>query len=231
MPIKLLKHKSYHVNNAKNIERVRRDEEEARTKEEERNRENAKLERSSRLEALRAKNKSSEKGSIPESQNDSFKNKPTHKDINAELPLEHEKGYEEMDNVYREDIVSLMMRSSKNSHKNPADSETLSGPQPFSRRSKVPVTVRESQIKASLDPLAQMEMALSKTHEIEQQQKQQQQERHLSSSSHRESSHRRHGSHKSRRRTEDSSSNSSRSHRSARVSKEYAKHKHTRKHD
>lgn len=55
MPLKLLQHKSYHVYNKDNIERVRRDEEEARVKEEEADERLRERDRLFRLEILRRK--------------------------------------------------------------------------------------------------------------------------------------------------------------------------------
>ncbi|KAK9450784.1 uncharacterized protein V1518DRAFT_411698 [Limtongia smithiae] len=53
MPIKLLQHKSYHVYNDANIERVRRDEAEARAREEEEDEQQRERDRAYRLELLR----------------------------------------------------------------------------------------------------------------------------------------------------------------------------------
>ncbi|KAK7208203.1 hypothetical protein BZA70DRAFT_273139 [Myxozyma melibiosi] len=55
MPIKLLKHKSYHVYNQANIERVRRDEEEARARAEKEDEQLREKDRAFRLELLRRK--------------------------------------------------------------------------------------------------------------------------------------------------------------------------------
>lgn len=188
MPLNILKHKSYHVYNEKNIERVRRDEEDARIKEEIARNEREKNERSARLEALRKRkeytslgtNRPATGNSRPQDDTREFDSRVKEKtntspsdriqeagisDLN-ELTEEKKEGYQETNNIYKGDIVKLL--AGPTNSKSEADSSSDS---PFRKRFKRQSSdferTRDRNLKASLDPLDLMEQAVNRTREAE----------------------------------------------------------------
>lgn len=133
MPINLLKHKSYHVNSARNIERVQRDEEVARAARAEEERERREKERSERMEILRSRSLQQRQGKWKGADNEKLEKKGGRDQLPVEKEKEkqnerdqaqkqkhtHEKkqdqeqeGYDgDMERVYNGNIVSLLAGS------------------------------------------------------------------------------------------------------------------------
>lgn len=177
MPINLLKHKSYHVYNSQNIERVRRDEAEARLKQEEEEQQRAKAKREERLEELRARRhqpgrklegSNKVEQAVVEQRN---KNGETVKrEVLDQSEEKDDEGYTETTNVYKGNINSLLT-GTKNAHQHSSHTDqfdTFSTVLQETARSKSRkrgsnTAAHDGRVKSSLDPLAAMERAVSET--------------------------------------------------------------------
>lgn len=167
MPLNILKHKSYNVYNAKNIERVRRDEALAREKEE-RDRE---AKRRAVIGSLRDKAGSyQEKSRSLESQH---RNDEELQEGVLDREREEEVAYTERRNIYRGDIVGLLSGNSSRQPRKSTDAETDTEPQTWgalakeqpSRRRNDSIT--DARSKAALDPLAMMQASVQETLEVQ----------------------------------------------------------------
>lgn len=181
MPINLLKHKSYHVYNAQNIERVKRDEAEARLKQEEEERQRAKAEREERLGQLRARRQHPERKSEGNGLERAGIEKHNESNIGEAVKKEFlgeengDVGFTETTNVFRGSIVSLLTGGTKKARQdsyNDNQSSTFSNVLQQQGRSKSwnrgsNLGTHDRHVKSSLDPLAEMEKAVLETKAME----------------------------------------------------------------
>lgn len=189
MPLNILKHKSYHVSRADNLERVRRDEEAAAKKEEEQRKRERAAKRASQIEALRR-----QKGLLKDHHGESFDNKERDRDP---VTVEHTKEYLKNEKGEHDTLSSINTQTTR--HLPYASSRSLSynsgsvmanlykqptGGNSGERNTKIPGTDPKSYgpppsmrkksdtlVKQEMDPMALMLQGVEKTKRYEQKEK------------------------------------------------------------